>query len=255
MFSKDLTNLKILSVSEQIYEKYVKTTTGRSYYALSFRVYGQVKFICKEGCVTADGGQVVLTPPYKPYRLEHEREKLYVVYFLTDTMLSCEIHTIKPSNPSFLEEQFTYLYSLWSSAKTADRYKAYAVFYQILSELTETQENTAKTPQNEKLHAVENYIHDHFRDADLSVAHLSKIFGTSESYFRRMFTERYSVSPVKYIQNLKLKYALELLQLGEYSVVQIAEMSGFRDVKYFSRFIKNETGMSPGKFRKEVAVR
>lgn len=103
----------------------------------------------------------------------------------------------------------------------------------------------------DKLTFVSNYIHDHFRESSISVALLSEIFGTSESYFRRAFAARFSVSPLKYIHALRLEYACELLHSGYYSIEEVSEMSGFGDVKYFSRFIKNETGVAPSKLKKD----
>jgi len=250
VFPNDLTNLKILAVLKQSYGEYTKTTLGRPYYALSFRVQGRVTFTCEEGCIHADSGHLVLVPKNKPYTLQHEKEKLYVVYFLTDTILSSRIQTLKSPSPSIMEKRFASLYALWSSVKPADRYLAHAEFYHIVSEIMITQETAPSNLQNERFGTVINYIHEHFRNTDLSVTQLANIFGTSESYFRRVFTEKITMSPLQYISSLRLKYAQELLRTGDYTVSQAAEMSGFRDAKYFSRFVKNRLGISPGELKK-----
>lgn len=249
VFPNDLTNLKILAVLKQSYGEYTKTTLGRPYYALSFRVQGRVTFTCEEGCISADSGHVVLVPKNKPYTLQHETEKLYVVYFLTDTPLSSRIQILKSPSPSIMEKRFASLYALWSSVKPADRYRAYAEFYHIVSEIMITLETAPSNLQNERFGMVINYIHEHFRNTDLSVTQLADIFGTSESYFRRVFTEKFDRSPLQYVTDLRLKYARELLQTGDYSVSQAAYMSGFRDAKYFSRFVKKRLGISPGKIK------
>ena len=144
------------------------------------------------------------------------------------------------------------MYASWLSSSGSGRYNAYAEFYRILSELSLSNENSSETAGQDKLTLVTDHIHTHFRNPELSIAQLSGIFGTSDSYFRRAFTARYSVSPLKYINTLRLEYARELLHSGYYSVEKVAEMSGFRDVKYFSRFIKNETGLSPSEIKKRT---
>ena len=51
--------------------------------------------------------------------------------------------------------------------------------------------------------------------------------------------------PKKYIIKKKIDYACELLLLGRYSVTEVAEMSNFSDVYYFSRQFKEYIGVSP----------
>ncbi len=60
----------------------------------------------------------------------------------------------------------------------------------------------------------------------------------SDTYFRKLFVERFSVTPLKYINRLKLNYAKELLLSDYYTVEEIAEKCGFNNINYFSLFIK-----------------
>ncbi|MCM1502781.1 MAG: response regulator [Bacteroidales bacterium] len=53
----------------------------------------------------------------------------------------------------------------------------------------------------------------------------------------------------EFIQNTKLKYAASLLSRPEYSISDIAYMSGFNDVYYFSRAFKKCFGVSPKMWR------
>lgn len=54
-------------------------------------------------------------------------------------------------------------------------------------------------------------------------------------------------SPSEFIRSIKLRRAYELLQTGKYSVTQVAEMTGFNDVKYFSVLFKKYYNCSPSK--------
>ena len=67
----------------------------------------------------------------------------------------------------------------------------------------------------------------------------------SEVYFRKIFKKIYKVSPNKYINNLRLEYASQLLQSGLYRIYEISELSGFTDVKYFAKCFKEKYGISP----------
>ena len=48
-----------------------------------------------------------------------------------------------------------------------------------------------------------------------------------------------------------MNYATDLLQLGEYSISQIANLCGYEDIYSFSRQFKNEFGLSPTDFSKK----
>ena len=61
--------------------------------------------------------------------------------------------------------------------------------------------------------------------------------------------EKYGVSPKRYIIQLKINYACDLLKSGDYSVKETAEMSGFEDLYFFSRQFKEYMGMSPAKYK------
>ena len=90
-----------------------------------------------------------------------------------------------------------------------------------------------------------DYIHEHFCEKGLTIELLSKMCSMSDTYFRRLFKQRFKVTPLKYINDLKVKYATELLRSGYYTVTEAAEKCGFDNVYYFSLFIKKETGQSP----------
>ena len=95
-----------------------------------------------------------------------------------------------------------------------------------------------------------SYIHKHYTDESISVEKLSEFCGFSYEYFRRLFHVSYGCSPVKYINDLKLKRAKELLASGLYSVSDAALQSGFSDISYFSRCFKKNVGTPPNDYLK-----
>jgi len=93
------------------------------------------------------------------------------------------------------------------------------------------------------------YIEEKFLTENISCEHLAELCGISYSYFQRIFSQKYGISPKRYIIQLKVNYASDLLKSGEYSVSQTAEMSGFDDLYFFSRQFKEYVGMSPQKYK------
>lgn len=91
-------------------------------------------------------------------------------------------------------------------------------------------------------------INQKFTDNTLSLSSLSKECKISEAYFRRIFNNKYGVSPKEYIINLRINYAKQLLVYGELSIQEIAAACGFSEPCHFSREFKKRTGVSPSKY-------
>lgn len=55
-----------------------------------------------------------------------------------------------------------------------------------------------------------------------------------------------------YVTGRRMRRAMDLLAVSPAKVSEIAAMSGYEDVKYFSRLFKKHTGKTPSEFREEV---
>lgn len=75
--------------------------------------------------------------------------------------------------------------------------------------------------------------------------------GLSKNSLHRLFVTHYRISPKQYMISLKLSHAKELLATSNLSLECIAEESGFSDRYYFSRCFKSQTGITPGRYRKQ----
>lgn len=78
---------------------------------------------------------------------------------------------------------------------------------------------------------------------------LAELLEIDRSTLRRIIRKRLLISPGKYLQQLRIQYALNLLQTSELSVAEVAEQSGFANVSHFCRMIREATGFSPGEYR------
>lgn len=95
------------------------------------------------------------------------------------------------------------------------------------------------------------YIHEHYTEDMLSLPVLTGLCDMSDTYFRRIFKSCYGVSPVRYIQSLRLNHAAELIASGLYSVHDAAFCSGFSDDSYFTREFKKAFLVSPSVYKKQ----
>ena len=96
---------------------------------------------------------------------------------------------------------------------------------------------------------------DNFNDPDFSIADEMRKSGYCTDHLRRLFRRAYGESPLEYLITLRVSYAERLMRRNaylHYSVAEIATMSGFSDISYFSRTFKKRTGRSPREYMKEV---
>ena len=85
--------------------------------------------------------------------------------------------------------------------------------------------------------------------SNLSCEEIAQNIGMGYSWFRRIFKQYTGFSPALYMQELKIRKAKELLTNTMSTCKEIAYEVGFETPSYFNSAFKNNTGMSPKKYR------
>ena len=98
-------------------------------------------------------------------------------------------------------------------------------------------------------HKIIKYLNENFCEA-LNISSLGKIFGYNETYLCQKFKECTGLTIINYINILRLEKAQELLKTTDKPISEVAFLSGFNDLTYFSHCFKNKFNISPTGFRK-----
>ena len=125
-------------------------------------------------------------------------------------------------------------------------------FYKIILEIEKEWSKRTPSVANQNLSDAIDYIHMNFSSGDVSVDKLAKMCNMSDTYFRRLFVAEFGITPLRYINDLRMTQISELLQANYCSIEDIAELCGFNNVNYFCVFVKKETGMSPMAYRRKL---
>lgn len=128
--------------------------------------------------------------------------------------------------------------------------KCKAELYQIIYNME--QEYFSEYLSTDKLEIIKpgiEYIHQEYTKQHISIEELSDMCGITSEYFRKIFRTYYGTSPIKYINELKISHAKELLASGMYSVTEAAFQSGYTDISFFSREFKKNTDLSPKEYQ------
>lgn len=100
--------------------------------------------------------------------------------------------------------------------------------------------------QLERFNTVRQYIEKHYAEP-ISNGVLAELIHLSEDRFNHLFRECMGVSPLQYINRIRLQKAMQLLKAGEYSSTEVAEMVGFTDYNHFGRLFRKTYGCTPTK--------
>lgn len=90
------------------------------------------------------------------------------------------------------------------------------------------------------------YAHKNYSDPDLKLNNLAQneLFVTY-NHLSRVFRTEMGMSFNRYLTQIRMKKAMELLQSGEYKLYEIAEMVGYKNYESFSRTFKEYYDMPP----------
>ena len=101
---------------------------------------------------------------------------------------------------------------------------------------------------NFSIEDVANYINKHFQEK-LTLKFLAQKSGMSTTLFLMKFKEKFNTSPIKYLNEVRMNHACNLLENTNLPIKEIAYESGFYDSNYFIKLFKREFRVSPAKNR------
>lgn len=87
-------------------------------------------------------------------------------------------------------------------------------------------------------------------DHPFKIEELAKMCHISETHFRRVFSEYMKMSPVKYINHVRIRQACNELRRTSDSINVIATRTGFSSLSTFNRNFRQIAGFTPQQFRK-----
>ncbi|MBQ7821101.1 MAG: helix-turn-helix transcriptional regulator, partial [Clostridia bacterium] len=187
---------------------------GRIHHALTFRLEGKVsvsecgsskKLISEKNCIT-----------YVPKGCSYDTEvmesgRMFVIHFETEN--SCKdvsSFVYKPTYPIAFENMFRSLYERYRSTGGHD-YAVLSMAYEIFANLRHELTGGEYKAVPKRMRLVKEYIDENYGNRDLTISDLAKSIMISEVYFRREFKACFGVSPLEYINKVRLEHAKALL--------------------------------------------
>lgn len=105
------------------------------------------------------------------------------------------------------------------------------------------------SPSNKECAKIKRYIDANYQDP-ITLDFLAEMAHLNKYYFSHVFSETYGYSPINYLNERRISVSKELLKTTDYSIAEIARLSGFSSQSYFSQSFKKSCDMSAGSYRK-----
>ena len=105
--------------------------------------------------------------------------------------------------------------------------------------------------QDDHLGVALTYIREHL-DTAFQVEHVAQKAGLSRRVMERRFMDVLKRSPAEYIRRARLDRARLLLAKTDLSISQVAESSGFGSPEYLAQILRQDTGLSPLRYRQKL---
>jgi two-component system response regulator YesN len=159
---------------------------------------------------------------------------------------ACRVLSIKfkqHSDPHALVEAFDRLFKSETLTELCELLKQ-SIIELHKARIESTELGTTHHPINQALH----YIDMHYLEA-MTLQQVADYVHVSKNYLSILFKKVTGQNFIDYVIMLRIVKAKEMLAGTSYKVYEIAEKSGFNDVKYFSKLFKKMTGYTPIDYR------
>lgn len=246
IFEKEQLAFNLLDVIELDQRNINIFNSGRNFDALSFRYCADTVLKTETQSVSLSDNSVCYVPAGLDYTRTSKNDHLIVIHFNSLNYFTKSIEFCYPRNTERLSATFKRILELWNSKPAGYKHLGSAIFCEVFAILYG--EFGHISAYDKRIHSSVKYITENYSDPEISVKRAAEVSGMSEVYFRKLFKENFGSSPKKYIIDLRIKQAVNLIGSGYFTLSEISEMCGFSDSKYFSTEFRRVTGVSPSKY-------
>ena len=100
----------------------------------------------------------------------------------------------------------------------------------------------------ERLQPALDYIEQNYAER-ISVVQLAQLLCLSPDRLGHLFRDGVGQAPLQYINEIRLRKAMNLLKTKEYTVTEVAQAVGFFDYNHFGRLFRRRYGCTPNQVR------
>lgn len=204
----------------------------------TFHDFGYKQFVLSRNCIyffnQRDNYEAIM----------QESGLSFSIHFTTYEDVDTESFCIPISNPN---EIVTLLNKTKQAKEENNELKLLSYIYALCDEFKKIY-NKTYYPKDDRILKAKEYIDNNYKNEDC-LENAVKTTNLTPRRFGELFKLNYNQTPNRYIVKRKIQQAKELLSIQSLTITQVAQMCGFSDVYYFSKVFKQETGLTPSKYK------
>lgn len=131
------------------------------------------------------------------------------------------------------------------SAELTDTYCRAILFHLLRAYQTPSPASLEDRMDHVLLYLNENY------SLPVTVEQLASMTGVSVTYFHRLFRRHTGMTPLQYLQQIRISAAQNYLTSTDLSVQEVSRLVGIEDPRYFTRIFTRSAGSPPSSWRKQ----
>lgn len=147
------------------------------------------------------------------------------------------------------ERNRDYLWNAFLSLNTVQEMKAY-----VLGEIKTLEAYLKAHSASNKTNTIDEikmYIAKNYSEA-ITIMSIAEHLYLTHTYLCLVFKKATGKTINRYITEFRIEKSKQLLLEGQFSMELVAEKTGFKNAKYFSRVFKKMTGQNPSDFRRKA---
>lgn len=216
----------------------------RTHWLLHYVVYGFDTFVRNGASHPVKPGDIFVIPPYEETYYEADQKNPWRYIWIGFTAQEAVPPPLE--NPIIHSPQTgTVFEDMLRCGKMENGRSAFlcAKIWELFSILLEEGQPSADYVEKALSYINAEYIND------ITVEQIAAKLGLNRSYFSGIFKERMGISPQKYLINLRLGRAAELLTVYGESPSTAGLSVGYPDIYHFSKIFKRHFGLSPRNYQ------
>ncbi|MCL6547538.1 MAG: AraC family transcriptional regulator [Alicyclobacillus sp.] len=256
-----------------VYE--VKHTPGERVTRHHHSVYEILYFLDGEGTITLEdqtydisGGQMVLIVPYSEHSV-HARTRMTVLVLVFGDFLAglasrrelfaralskSKCHMLDTMSANELRDSFRKILYEQNRRDSFSDLAMRSHLLHVLLVLARKWETDRYPDSNaHRANVLRHYIETHYFER-ISADDLAAMLKVTPRHMNSIFKQQFGLTPMQYLNDVRIRQAKELLAETEKEVVSICFEVGFEALSTFYRAFKNKVGLSPQEYRRQAVV-
>ncbi|MCJ8011806.1 helix-turn-helix domain-containing protein [Paenibacillus sp. KQZ6P-2] len=154
------------------------------------------------------------------------------------------------NNRSVRQVNLDFKYQYQQLLKQESLQAMFNMFSDIFEEIHHQRSQDFKMQSNQILiDTIKEMIEEQYEDVNLSLQSIATAMKLSSAHVSKQFRQQESMSISEYINEVRLRNALTLLENKDYSISRIMEMVGYSNESYFFKLFKKKFGTTPKEYR------